>query len=80
MFLTISKKLFVLADGLRFLRLTAVFYGKREMKNKMPDTYTLTTDDNAVRQRGKETVLIKTYRELSQASQDTLIKVSKCMR
>ena len=30
--------------------------------------------------RGKESVLIKIYRELSPMSQDTLIKVSKCMK
>ena len=63
--------------------------------NKIPTVYTLhlicTTlgislsdffdfDDNVIVLRGKEAILIKIYRELSPMSQDTLIKVSKCMR
>ena len=37
-------------------------------------------DDSIIRLRSKETILIKIYRELSPMSQDTLIKVSKCMK
>ena len=63
--------------------------------NKIPNVYTLhlicTTlaislsdlfdfDDTAIKLRGKEAILIKIYRELSPMSQDTLIKVVKCMK
>ena len=37
-------------------------------------------DDNVIVLRGKETILIKIYRELSPMSQDTLIKVAKCTK
>lgn len=37
-------------------------------------------DEEVLMLRGKESVLIKIYRELSPMSQDTLIKVSKCMK
>lgn len=37
-------------------------------------------DDEVIRLRGKEIVLIKIYREVSPMSQDTLIKVAKCMK
>ena len=37
-------------------------------------------DDNVIKLRGKEAVLIKIFRELSPMSQDTLIKLSKCMK
>lgn len=37
-------------------------------------------DDEVVRLRGKENILIKIYREVSPMSQDTLIKVAKCMK
>ena len=37
-------------------------------------------DDSIIRLRSKEAILIKIYRELSPMSQDTLIKVSKCMK
>jgi len=63
--------------------------------NKIPNVYTLhlicTTlaislsdlfafDDTAIKLRGKEAILIKIYRELSPMSQDTLIKVAKCIK
>ena len=63
--------------------------------NKIPNVYTLHLicnalsislsdffdfDDAVIKLRGKEAILIKIYRELSPMSQDTLIKVSKCMR
>ena len=37
-------------------------------------------DDEVIRLRGKENILIKIYREVSPMSQDTLIKVAKCMK
>ena len=37
-------------------------------------------DDEVIRLRGKENILIKIYREISPMSQDTLIKVAKCMK
>ena len=37
-------------------------------------------DEQVLMLRGKESILIKIYRELSPMSQDTLIKVSKCMK
>ena len=37
-------------------------------------------EDTVIKLRGKEAILIKIYRELSPMSQDTLIKVSKCMK
>ena len=37
-------------------------------------------DDKVIRLRGKENILIKIYREVSPMSQDTLIKVAKCMK
>ena len=37
-------------------------------------------DNEVIRLRGKEIVLIKIYREVSPMSQDTLIKVAKCMK
>ena len=37
-------------------------------------------DDDVIRLRGKENILIKIYREVSPMSQDTLIKVAKCMK
>ena len=37
-------------------------------------------DEEVLMLRGKESILIKIYRELSPMSQDTLIKVSKCMK
>ena len=37
-------------------------------------------DDEIIRLRGKENILIKIYREVSPMSQDTLIKVAKCMK
>ena len=59
--------------------------------NKIPTVYTLhrprhfplgffNFDDSIIRLRSKEAILIKIYRELSPMSQDTLIKVSKCMK
>ena len=63
--------------------------------NKIPTVYTLHLictalsislsdffdfDDATIKLRGKEAILIKIYRELSPMSQDTLIKVSKCMK
>lgn len=65
------------------------------LDNKIPNIYTLDCictalnvslsdffdfDDNVIRLRGKENILIKIYRELSPMSQDTLIKVAKCMK
>lgn len=37
-------------------------------------------DDGVIRLRGKEAILIRIFREVSPMSQDTLIKVSKCMK
>ena len=37
-------------------------------------------DDATIKLRGKEAFLVKIYRELSPMSQDTLIKMSKCMK
>ena len=37
-------------------------------------------DEEMLMLRGKESVLIKIYRELSRMSQDTLLKVVKCMK
>ena len=37
-------------------------------------------DDKVLRLREKEALLIKIFREISPMSQDTLIKVSKCMK
>ena len=63
--------------------------------NKIPNVYTLYLictalgislsdffdfDDTVIKLRGKEALLIKIYRELSPMSQDTLIKLSKCMK
>ena len=63
--------------------------------NKVPNIYTLecicnalsislsdffSIDDDVIRLRGKEAILIKIYRELSPMSQDTLIKLTKCMK
>ena len=60
--------------------------------NKTPNVYTLHLicnalsisltdffdfDDEVIRLRGKENILIKIYREVSPMSQDTLIKVAK---
>ena len=63
--------------------------------NKIPNIYTLANicnalnislsdffnlDDTVITLRGKEAILIKIFREISPMSQDTLIKVSKCMK
>ena len=63
--------------------------------NKIPTVYTLhlictalgiplsdfvNFDNSVIRLRSKEAILIKVYRELSPMSQDTLIKVAKCMK
>ena len=63
--------------------------------NKIPTVYTMhlictalgislsdffNFDDTVIKLRGKEAILIKIYRELSPMSQDTLIKVVKCMK
>ena len=63
--------------------------------NKIPTVYTLhliysalgislsdffNFDDAIIRLRSKEAILIKIYRELSPRSQDTIIKVLKCMK
>ena len=37
-------------------------------------------NDEVIKLRGKEAILIKIFREVSPMSQDTLIKVSKCMK
>lgn len=37
-------------------------------------------DEEVIKLRGKEAILIKVFREISLMSQDTLIKVSKCMK
>ena len=62
--------------------------------NKIPTVYTLhlictalsislsdcfNFDDSIIRLRSKEALLVKIYRELSPMSQDTLIKVAKCI-
>lgn len=62
---------------------------------KVPNIYTLNSicnalnislseffnfDDKVISLRAKENILISIYRELSPMSQDTLIKVSKCMK
>ena len=63
--------------------------------NKIPTVYTLhlictalgislsdffNFDNSIIRLRSKEAILIKIYRELYPMSQDTLIKVTKCMK
>ena len=63
--------------------------------NKIPNVYTLYLictalgtslsdffdfDDNVIKLRGKEAILVKIYRELSPMSQDMLIKMAKCMK
>lgn len=64
-------------------------------QKKIPNIYTLNSicnalnvslseffnfDDKVISLRAKENILISIYRELSPMSQDTLIKVSKCMK
>ena len=64
-------------------------------KNKIPNVYTLHNicmalnislsdffdfNEEVIKLRGKEAILIKIFREVSPMSQDTLIKVSKCMK
>ena len=64
-------------------------------KCKIPNVYTLHLicaalsislsdffdfDDTVIKLRGKEALLVKIYRKLSPMSQDTLIKVAKCMK
>ena len=64
-------------------------------ERKIPNIYTLSCicnalnislsdffdfDESVVKLRGKEAILIKIFREVSPMSQDTLIKVSKCMK
>lgn len=63
--------------------------------NKIPNIYTLycicsalsisltdffNFDDKVLRLREKEALLIKIFREISPMSQDTLIKLTKCMK
>ena len=63
--------------------------------NKIPNVYTLHLictalgislsdffdfEDTVIKLRSKEALLVKIYRELSLMSQDTLIKVVKCMK
>ena len=63
--------------------------------NKIPNIYTLHLictalgislsdffdfEDTIIKLRGKEAILVKICRELSPMSQDTLIKVVKCMK
>ena len=63
--------------------------------NKIPNVYTLHLictalgislsdffdfEYTVIKLRGKEAILVKIYRELSPMSQDTLIKVTKCMK
>ena len=62
--------------------------------NKIPNIYTLSlicnalkvslsdffNNDEIINLRGKELILIKIFREVSPMSQDTLIKVAKCMK
>ena len=63
--------------------------------NKSPNIFTLSNickalnislsdffnlEDTVIALRGKEAILIKIFREISPMSQDTLIKVSKCMK
>lgn len=63
--------------------------------NKVPNVYTLFCicnalgitlsdffdfDDEVIRLRGKENIVIKIYREISPMSQDTVIKMLKCMK
>ena len=63
--------------------------------NKIPTVYTLHLlatalgialsdffdfEDTVIKLRGKEAILVKIHRELSPMSQDTLIKVVKCMK
>ena len=64
-------------------------------KKKIPNIYTLHNicnalnislsdffdfDEEVIKLRGKEAILIKVFRDISLMSQDTLIKVSKCMK
>ena len=77
-------------SGISKSQLSDIILGK-----KIPNVYTLYLictalgislsnffdfDDNVIVLRGKEALLIKIYRELSPMSQDTLIKVAKCMK
>ena len=63
--------------------------------NKIPNVYSLHLictalgislsdvfdfEDTVIKLSGKEALLVKIYRELSPMSQDTLIKVAKCMK
>ncbi|MBQ8879759.1 MAG: helix-turn-helix transcriptional regulator [Clostridia bacterium] len=63
--------------------------------NKIPNVYTLHLictalgislsdffdfEDTVIKLRSKEAIIVKIYRELSPMSQDTLIKVVKCMK
>lgn len=64
-------------------------------KNKIPNVYTLHNictalnislsdffdfDEEVIKLRGKEAIVIKIYREISPMSQDTIIKMLKCMK
>ena len=77
-------------SGVSFSTMSDIISG-----NKIPTVYTLhgictalsislsdffALDDSVIRLRGKEAILIKIFRELSPMSQDTLIKLSKCMK
>ena len=77
-------------SGVSFSKMSDIISG-----NKIPTVYTLhgictalsislsdffDLDDSVIRLRGKEAILIKIFRELSPMSQETLIKLSKCMK
>ena len=84
----LSLRDLALKSGISKSELSNVILG-----NKIPNIYTLHLICNAlsislsdffnysiIRLRSKETSLIKIYRELSPMSQDTIIKVLKCMK
>jgi transcriptional regulator with XRE-family HTH domain len=86
----LSMRVLAKKSGISKSQLSDIILG-----NKIPNVYTLhlictalgiplsdffNFDDNTIRLRGKEAILIKIYRELSPMSQDTLIKMAKCMK
>ena len=79
-----------LRSGISVATIHNIIQGK-----KIPNIYTLESlcnamkislsdffdfDEEVIKLRGKEAILIKIFREVSPMSQDTLIKVSKCMK
>jgi transcriptional regulator with XRE-family HTH domain len=86
----LSLRNLALKSGISKSQLSDIILG-----NKIPNVYTLHLicntlsislsdffgfDDNVIKLRGKEAFLIRVFRELSPMSQDTLIKVAKCIK